>query len=172
MSLENYDWSHFDINYYFPSPLEKVFSAWSTNRGLKSFFIETIEVTNPEGRKKRDEETYQTGDTYSWKWRHEFGVSGAFTKVIPNQLVEFSFGSMVVSVHFKQLSDSTLLRLVQTNIPTTNLGRATSHMNCRICWTFFLTNLKSILVNGTDLRDPLPHRASSFEVGFVPKELT
>lgn len=172
MNGENYNWSRFEINYYYPALVGEVFTAWSTGAGLKSFFIEKIRVETPNGTLKKDSETFSAGDKYSWDWRHDFSVAGEFRRVIKDKLVEFSFGSMLVAVEFTALPDSTLVRLIQMNIPTTELGRATSHMNCRICWTFFMTNLKSVLLNGTDLRDLDPARASSFEVGYVPKELS
>jgi hypothetical protein len=44
-------------------------------------------------------------------------------------------------------------------------------MNCRICWVFFLTNLKSVLSTGADLRHENPGRANAHEGGFrLPAE--
>ncbi|MHC4505510.1 MAG: hypothetical protein ACYTFI_19570 [Planctomycetota bacterium] len=69
------------------------------------------------------------------------------------------------------VNEHTELRLIQTGIPNTPEGRVFGHLNCRSCWIFFLTNLKSVLDGGRDLRDPDPDKVSSMEVGFVPISL-
>src|SRR4051812_4766423 len=127
---DTYKWNHFQINYYYPSTVEKVFQAWSTCEGLKSFFIEEIEVTGINGDVRTDDEQIQTGDKYSWTWRHDYSISGEFKSVIRNERVEFTFGEMMVSVHFKPVSDAVLVQLNQTNIPLTDQAKPTSHMNC------------------------------------------
>jgi uncharacterized protein YndB with AHSA1/START domain len=166
-----YKWDHFEISYYYTSTLLRVFRSWSTCKGLKSFFVEDITVSSTDNKMRADSDQIQSGDKYSWTWRHGYTISGEFRLVVPDERVEFTFGPMLVSVSFRQTSDAVLLRLCQFNIPVTDEAKPTSHMNCRICWTFFLTNLKSVLLNGTDLRDDNPARASSFEVGYKPVEV-
>lgn len=161
-----FKWDEFEISYYYPFPVNKVFDAWSNGRGLKKFFIESIKITDigNSSRIRADDENAKTGDKYAWKWRHGYELEGEFIAVSENKEVALSFGSMKVSVSFSQIGDITLLKLKQTGIPITEEGKIFSHMNCRICWTFFLTNLKSVLMTGTDLRDTDPNRASSFEI--------
>ncbi len=166
-----HDWNYFDISFYYPTEIERVFRAWATPTGLKSFFIDQIEVASPGGVSKKDGELIGPGDGYSWKWRHGYTISGKFIEIIENEKVAFTFGSMQVAVSFRTVSGATLLQLRQSDIPTEEEERAKSHLNCRLCWVFFLTNLKSVLKTGTDLRDETPSRASSFEVGFRPPEL-
>ncbi len=170
-SAEAYDWSKFEINYFYPASLEKVFQAWSTCHGLKSFFIGSIDVTNGAGIKRSDDECFQNGDRYAWRWRHDFSAAGLILDSKQNEQVQFSFGSMTVTVRMKRVADATWLQLTQTNIPTDSRGQVFSHMNCYLCWTFFLTNLKSVLMQGIDLRDSDPARASSFEIGYPLKEV-
>lgn len=167
----SYQWDHFEINYYYPAKKEQIFKVWATGEGLKSFFIEEITITDSRGQTKANDQVIKSGDSYSWMWRHNYSLEGKFLSVIENEKVEFTFGSMLVSFSFIQAGDQTLLQLKQSNIPTTEDGKTMSHMNCRLCWTFFLTNLKSVLINGTDLRDSDPQRASSFEVGYKPLEV-
>jgi hypothetical protein len=61
---------------------------------------------------------------------------------------------------------TTRVDLTQTDIPDTPEGRVMGHLNCRSCWVFFMTNLRSILLTGVDLRDADPARVSSMEVAF------
>lgn len=168
----DYRWDEFEINYYYPVKVDRLFETWATGDGLRSFFIEDIQITDSQGKQKSNKQIIESDDSYSWKWRHNYSLSGNFKTIVKNEKVEFTFGAMLVSVRFKQLDGASLLCLKQTNIPTTDDGKIMSHMNCRICWTFFLTNLKSVYLNGTDLRDSDPQRVSSFEVGYQPKELS
>ncbi len=87
------------------------------------------------------------------------------------QQLAFSFGaSMQVNIQFLDTGSGIRVHLHQSDIPATEEGRVIGHLNCRCCWIFFMTNLVSILSNGTDLRDLDEARVSSMEVGFNPPE--
>ena len=75
---------------------------------------------------------------------------------------------MHVDVYFRVLDNQTEVQLIQSKIPDTPEGRVLGHLNCRSCWTFFMTNLSAVLDHGKDLRDENPELVSSMEVGFVP----
>ena len=75
---------------------------------------------------------------------------------------------MTVTLRFADAGAQTELHLTQTGISDTPDGHVFGHLNCRSCWIFFLTNLKSVLESGPDLRDQDPARVSSMEVGFRP----
>lgn len=163
MNTSPYRWDEFEINYYYPVTVHRLFKAWATMRGLKSFFIEEITIPG-----RSDDGIIAANDSYAWRWRHDYSLSGKFTAVVPNEKIAFTFGSMLVTILFHSVEGGSLLQLRQSQIPVTAEAMPTSHMNCRICWTFFMTNLKSIFLTGTDLRDADPKRASSFEVGYQP----
>jgi len=77
--------------------------------------------------------------------------------------VSLTFGSMEVEVSFESVEGGTKVVLQQSGIE----DKVFSHMNCRSCWLYFMTNLKSVLEHGIDLRDhDHPDRASSMEVGY------
>ena len=164
---ESYDWSRFDIVFYYDQAPEEVFRAWTTPAGLTSFFIDRATFTGPDGAERAGQETTVAGDRYRWDWRHPYWLEGDVTRVVADQELGFTFGSMQVSVHFAAVEGKTELHLVQSGIPDSPDGRVFGHLNCRSCWIFFLTNLKSVLDTGTDLRDDDPGRVSSMEVGFA-----
>ena len=59
------------------------------------------------------------------------------------------------------------LRLEQTGCSTIDPERAWQHLNCRSCWGYFLTNLKSVLEHGTDLRDfETPELTDAVSIGW------
>lgn len=45
------------------------------------------------------------------------------------------------------------MELVQAKIPTDEISKVRLHLGCQNGWTFYLTNLKSIMEGGLDLRN-------------------
>ncbi|UCC14255.1 MAG: SRPBCC domain-containing protein [Gammaproteobacteria bacterium] len=165
---EAYDWSRFEIVFYYDQPRERVFRAWATSSGLESFFIEHASFESDQGRMREVDEQTQAGDAYLWEWRQPHTLEGTVLEVIPDALLSVTFGSMTVTLRFADAGAQTELHLTQTGISDTPDGHVFGHLNCRSCWIFFLTNLKSVLQSGPDLRDQDPARVSSMEVGFRP----
>ena len=123
--------------------------------------------------KLRDgDEVVAAGDTYHWRWIHDYELSGTIVESVEDKYVVFTFGSMEVKVSVHPSDEGTLVRLEQYNIPTeSEMDKATSHMNCRSCWTFYMTNLKSVCETGRDLRNPDPARSDCIATHFAPPEL-
>lgn len=168
MDPEAYDWSRFDIVFYYDQPPGTVFRAWATAQGLTSFFVETASFATTAGAERAPQDTAMPGDRYRWDWRHPYWLEGEVIGVEQDRALSFTFGSMLVTVRLASIDGKTELQLRQTGIPDSADGRVFGHLNCRSCWIFFLTNLKSVLGTGVDLRDEDPGRVSSMEVGFVP----
>jgi len=162
-----FDWTRFEINFYYDEPPAAVHGRWATSRGLESFFLASAEHFDADGRQRGPDEPAGRGDTYRWTWRHGHSIEGSFLEVSPES-VAFTFGPMRVDVRLLEVDGGTRLVLDQTAIDDTEQGHVFGHMNCRICWVFFLTNLKSVLANGQDLRHRHPERANAHEVGFRP----
>ena len=169
MDLKNFDWSQFTISFYYPVDVEKLYKQWATSAGLESFYIEKAIFKKNESAIRKRNELINAGDSYKWKWRHDFEVSGRVLEAKRNERLAFTFGSMHFSLDFKTTAEGSLIYLQQKNITEEN--KVMGHLNCRSCWIFFLTNLKSILITGVDLRDKNPDIVSSMEVGFFPKEI-
>ncbi|MCP4009605.1 MAG: SRPBCC domain-containing protein, partial [Proteobacteria bacterium] len=151
--MNSYDWSQFHVRMYYLAPLEQVFRYFSTAEGLESFFIYKATHTAANGDLRRPDEQVQTGDSYHWTYVHHFAHGGEFTLVKPNCLVRFTFGTMTVDVHFRDVGEATEVDLHQTNCATEDPDRAWQHVNCRSCWIYFMTNLRSVLAGGPDIRD-------------------
>lgn len=166
-----YDWSQFSLTFYYNAHITRVFRSWTGPEELESFFVERCVFTNSRGEARDNHEPLQVGDTYHWQFRHDFVVEGQITACEDKKQLSFSFEEMQVDVLFRVLDNQTEVQLVQSGIPDTDKGRVLGHLNCRTCWTFFMTNLSSILDHGKDLRDENPELVSSMEVGFIPMTL-
>ncbi|MCA9756468.1 MAG: SRPBCC domain-containing protein [Candidatus Eisenbacteria bacterium] len=167
-----YDWSQFEISMYFARPREELFRVWATARGLESFFIQTAEHSSPDGEVRARDEVVHSGDSYRWKYVHDFRGQGTFTRVDPNERVQFTFGHMTVDVTFRDVDDGTEVHLHQSGCAIDDPDRAWQHLNCRSCWVYFLTNLRAVLHQGIDLRDhEHPDRNDSVSIGWDRKRV-
>jgi uncharacterized protein YndB with AHSA1/START domain len=152
---------------YYLAPLEEVFRRFSTANCLESFFIHKATHKAANGTVRASHEQVQTGDHYDWVYVHDFQHGGTFEKVETNSHVRFTFGTMMVDVHFRELDGATEVDLHQTNCATVDPDRAWQHVNCRSCWIYFMTNLRSILAGGPDVRDhEHPSWNDSVSIGF------
>mgnify|MGYP002725497064 CR=1 FL=1 len=164
-----YDWSQFHVRMYYLAPLEQIYHRFSTAEGLESFFIYKAVHITKDGTHRKSDEQVQTGDSYHWTYLHDFSHSGEYLLVKTNKLVRFTFGDMSVDVHFRDVGNATEVDLHQTNCITIDPDRAWQHVNCRSCWIYFMTNLRSVVSGGSDLRDhDHPNWNDSVSIGFDP----
>lgn len=170
---ESYDWTRFRVHIYVSRPPEEVYRRWASAAGMESFFLAKAEFRAAEDRLRKPEEVVAAGDTYYWKFLHNYELSGAIIESVGDNYVVFTFGSMEVKVSVHAVESGSLVRLDQYNIPSdTEMNKASSHLNCRSCWAFYMTNLKSVCETGYDLRDRDPARSDCISVDFTPRELS
>lgn len=168
-----FNWKRFDLYHYYDCSREQLFKAWATAEGLESFFIDKASHSSENNDDRAPDEPVRSGDSYLWQWIHDFTLDGHFTEVRTNEQVSFMFGRMHVDVRLFEAGDRQLLKLTQTAIPDSDeSSKAHSHMNCRTCWAYFLTNLKSVIEHGHDLRERRADRSDSIGVSFFPPELS
>ena len=167
--MSDYDWSQFHVHMYYLAPIGEVFRRFSTAAGLESFYIGHAEHEAPDGTARGREEPVQTGDRYAWRYVHDFAHPGTFLDVAPNERVRFTFGDMTVDIRFREVEGATEVALHQTGCATEDPERAWQHVNCRSCWIYFLTNLRSVLAGGPDVRDhEHPQWNDSVSIGWDP----
>jgi len=167
--MEPYDWSQFHVRMYYLAPLAQVFRCFSTAAGLESFFIQKAVHTTIDGAPCSPDAQVQPGDRYHWTYVHKYSHGGEFTTVETNRRVGFTFGTMTVDIHFRDVGEAIEVDLHQRNCATTDPERAWQHLNCRSCWIYFMTNLRSVLAGGPDLRDHAhPRWNDSVSIGFDP----
>ena len=134
-----------------------VFAAWNTQKGLEKWFLRSAEFMRPDGKKRASNEPIQEGDKYHWLW-HGYGddVHESRTVVASNGVDSLSFiftAECLVTVNVKTEQGETICESVQDRIPSNNDLSDHLYVLCGEGWTFYLTNLKSILEGGIDLRN-------------------
>lgn len=155
--MTNVNWSSFVVRIPVNAPVPALYAMWATRSGMEHWFLRMSEYKSPGGVLRAHDEFVQTGDTYSWLWHgwpDEVEEKGTILHCNGADQFSFSFGKAGnCTVQIKEEQGTTLVELEQVNIPTDEEGKHYWHLGCKTGWTFYLTNLKSLLEGGIDLRN-------------------
>jgi uncharacterized protein YndB with AHSA1/START domain len=141
MPKNKFDWSQFTQRVAVAAPVEKVFRMWTDPVQLRSWFLADAKID------------LKKGGEFEWKWLAGVKEKGKVLSVKKPTKLSFTFAGSVCDVTFKKDKRGSLVILHQHNIPETEKGKFDVHLNCSCGWTFYLTNLKTYLEYGIDLRE-------------------
>jgi uncharacterized protein YndB with AHSA1/START domain len=154
--MSNFDWSRFTLKINIKASPEKLYSAWSTQKGIEEWFLRLSQFFRMDGSLKGQSEQVEKGDSYKWLW---YGwpdgteEKGEILTANGKDEIAFSFGKAGnCTVTIQPYEDEYMVQLIQDQIPDTETGRQQYHLGCKQGWTFYLTNMKSVLEGGIDLR--------------------
>jgi hypothetical protein len=155
--MQKNDWSRFELKIPVNAGIQEIYDRWASADGLESFFLRQALYTSADGKEKKGDEKLVVGDTYVWRW-HGYPDSvtetGAVLEANGKDLLRFNFGKAgIVTVTVKTIEDTTIVELVQDNIPIDEASKFNFHIGCQGGWLFYLVNLKSLLEGGIDLRN-------------------
>jgi hypothetical protein len=129
----------------------------TTQQGLETWFLRQATFTKPDGTTRGRELRVQKGDNYQWLWHgwpDEILEKGNVIEINEGKSFAFSFGRAGnVKISLLQEKGQTVVELLQENIPTNAESQVEFHIGCTKGWLFYLTNLKSIVEGGIDLRN-------------------
>ncbi|HEY9006629.1 MAG TPA: SRPBCC domain-containing protein [Ohtaekwangia sp.] len=152
-----YNWSKFTKRVSINSDTETIYTCWATPQGLESWFLRLAAFTKPGNVLRDSTARVQAGDTYRWLWYGYGDDTAEYGEVLEangKDRFRFTFsGGCIVTMRIIREQNETLCELTQENIPLTEQGKVDYHLGCMKGWTFYLTNLKSILEGGIDLRN-------------------
>ena len=126
----------------------------ATADGITKWFIGKAVYTAPGGRVRAGDELIEKGDKYEWDWVYkDFGVKGEVLEANGKDYVEFTFGSNAkFNIRLSMVDGRVLFMLTQESLPDNPMAEE-AHINCYVCWTLFVMNLKSVAEGGKDLRE-------------------
>ncbi len=135
------------------APMEAVYTAWTTSKGLMGWITMDVVLMDADGVELPSDRPGLPGDRLHFAWHT--GVTEDSQVVEANGIdrVRMTFGDdIAVTVTLEDAGDSTLMELVQENgkSPEENLDIMLGYGPG---WAFYITNLKSVLEGGLDLRD-------------------
>ncbi len=157
MNSEDYDWSSFTLRISINTDWPRIYRAWTTQQGLERWFLREAKFINSYDEKRKKTEFIHTGDTYKWLW-HGFNddtfETGQILEANGTDLVKFTFsGGTTVTVQLKSEDGIAVVELWQEQIGVDDESKSKYHVGCLSGWNFYLTNLKSVLEGGLDLRN-------------------
>ena len=140
--IEKFDWSQFNLRVAVKAAPSKVFNAWINSKEICKWFAYDAVVEPKKGG------IFRLTDLYGNSWEL------TFLEVRKNSKIHFTFGmnDEQVIIGFKKSGSHTIVELNQFNMKTTPNHKWDTHMEQKVGWTFFLTNLKAYLEHGIDLR--------------------
>ncbi|MGB3227814.1 MAG: SRPBCC domain-containing protein [Saprospiraceae bacterium] len=159
--MKSYNWGEFIIRIPIHSTTEKIYQSFATQQGMESWFLRLSEYSKADSTKYNPEEFVEPGSNYNWMWHgwpDSIAESGKILKANGQDIFSFTFtgnaeNDMAVEIIVTKEKGLQIVNLRQYNIPQDDFGKSNFHLGCSKGWTFYLTNLKSILEGGLDLRN-------------------
>jgi uncharacterized protein YndB with AHSA1/START domain len=155
--MQPYNWKQFTKRITIDAEPQVIFKAWSTRHGLESWFLRLAEFKKSDGTMRNQNENVEAGDQYKWLWFGYPDDTAEENKILfsnEKDELEFSFsGGCIVKVKIKQEGGETICELEQTMPMDDESEQRYFFIECGKGWTFYMTNLKSILEGGIDLRN-------------------
>jgi uncharacterized protein YndB with AHSA1/START domain len=151
------NWNEIRLRINIDTTIEKAYRAWTTQAGLESWFLREAPAQDPKGKAKKGSDEMVKGDTYTWAWHgfsDEVKLQGRVLESNGKDKFSFSFSmDCPVTISIYQEHGQTIVELVEQNIPTEQGQIFTHYLSNTTGWTFYLTNLKSVLEGGLDMRN-------------------
>lgn len=151
-----FDWTQFTLKIHVEASPQKVWEAWTVGKKLSNWFpVEGVIEPKAGGR------------VWLQFFRPEDTLDDVVISAVKGKSVVFPFGSHGEQVEVRVIKHKkgAICELTQSRMRTTQRDKVYMHMGCRAGWTFFLTNLKSYLEHGIDLRSTDPKM--TYREGFV-----
>ena len=152
-----HDYSRFLMRIPIQSSKKELYNSWATPDGLKSWFLRSAEFHSVDKEPRHYDHHIQAGDTYEWRWYgwgDDISETGWVLEANGRDHFKFVFGRAgIVSVTIREHLGDHIVELLQESIPTDEDSKINFYVGCQTGWTFYLTNLKSILEGGKDLRN-------------------
>ncbi len=154
MTKDNFNMDEFTHAIYLKAPLEKVYEYTATPSGSIKWFIGKAKYFYKDKNIRLGNEYVQKGDSFLWTWLNkDLELKGIITEAEKNKVIQFTFSPLyLVTLKFHAEKDKTKLTLTQEYQESASKNDF-YYINCCMRWIFFLTNLKSVIENGIDLRE-------------------
>jgi uncharacterized protein YndB with AHSA1/START domain len=155
------NWSSFKKRISIKAHPADVYRMWATKEGMESWFLRQCHYTAANGEALMQGNAVQKGNLYTWYWHgwpDDTVEKGEILQANGTDELSFTFGqqgagAMICRIRIYTSEGETICELVQENIPVDDKGKLHYFVGCNTGWTFYMTNLKSILEGGIDLRN-------------------
>jgi hypothetical protein len=151
------DFSQFKLRVNIRTNIENAYKAWTTTAGLDSWFLGKVVFTDPNGNIREGDSLAQPDDEYSCHFLSNpdtLAIKGKVLKANGKNLYSFTFSrECPVTISIFTEHDETIVELIESNGQTDEPTVMRQYVSDSKGWIFYLTNLKSVLEGGLDLRN-------------------
>jgi len=152
--MEKLDWSRFTKRISINKQQKDIYEFFLTQENFEKWFLSKAVFVNRSGDKKEKHIKIEKGDKYVWMWYGSDNIAeGEILELNYQNNVKFTFLDCIVEMTIKTEENENVVELVQSEIPLDEDSRMNYFVGCSRGWTFYLSNLKSILEGGIDLRN-------------------
>jgi hypothetical protein len=155
--LTEADFSQFKLRVNIKTSIENVYKAWATSSGSNSWFLGNMIFTDENGVARPVDSLAQVKDKYTCFVNcqsDQVMAKGEVLKANGKNLFSFSFSKgcpVTISIYTEH--NETIVELIESNLPTDEDTIKKHYVGDSKGWIFFLTNMKSVLEGGLDLRN-------------------
>jgi uncharacterized protein YndB with AHSA1/START domain len=151
------DFSQFKLRVNIKTAIENAYKAWATPAGLESWFVRKAVFTDEKGVARAGDELIKGNDEYLFlfhSYPDSMEIKGSVLKTNDKDLFSFTFSKKCpVSISIYAEQGQTIVELFESKLPTDDDTFRKTYVSDSKGWIFYLTNLKSILEGGIDLRN-------------------
>ena len=151
------DFSQFKLRVNIRSNIENAYRAFATSSGLQAWFLISAVYTSDNGIVRADDELAQSGDGYAYRATNDpqcLGITGKVLHANNRDRFGFTFSmECPVSVTIYSEHNETIVELFESKLPTDEETIKKHYVGDSRGWIFYLTNLKSVVEGGLDLRN-------------------
>ncbi|ASZ10458.1 SRPBCC domain-containing protein [Chitinophaga pendula] len=155
--MHTQSWSRFTRRIAIEAAPKAIYDAFIIPAQLEKWFLRQARFIQQDGQQRKPHLPVQIGDTYLWRWYghpDEITEQGTILEMNGKDRLRFSFGKAgIVTIQIRHEQGKYILELTQEEIPFHEQPEHNLHLDCSNGWTFYMTNLKSILEGGIDLRN-------------------
>ena len=149
--------SQFRLRININTTIENVYHAWATSAGLEKWFLRKALFNDSQGISRDKNALLQAGDTYEWYWHgysDEVVEKGKVNLANDKDKFQFTFSlGCPVDISIYKEYGETIVALVESDLPVDDTNILKHYVGDSRGWIFYLTNLKSVLEGGLDLRN-------------------
>ena len=156
MPTPQFTWGKFSRSIIISKKPEDVFLYIATAKGLTKWLLEAASFFTLANETQLLNLSFANElDTYHWVWKGKnYELQGQVLDCdVQRKRISFTLGeACTVEITLTEHEGSTLLKLTQQAVPGKTYDQM-RQVNSYAYWTFFLTNLKSVVEHEIDLRE-------------------
>ncbi len=148
------EWKQFVQIIYVEAPMETVYASMTTAKGLAGWGSMEASLIAADGTEVPTGEPAVPGTKFRFIWHTGHDEKGEFHEANGSDRLRYSFGEGIeVTITLEEVEDGSVkVKLVQTQ-DQSDEENLKILLGYKEGWGFYLTNLKSVLEGGLDLRD-------------------